>query len=58
MQTANIHVCHEERSASISCFFPAFNDGASVGKVVADALAVLPELTSDYEVIVVDGRQH
>jgi len=39
---------------SISCFFPAFNDGASVGKVVADALAVLPELTADYEVIVVD----
>jgi hypothetical protein len=39
---------------SISCFFPAFNDGASVGKVVADALVVLPQLTADYEVIVVD----
>jgi glycosyltransferase involved in cell wall biosynthesis len=39
---------------SISCFFPAFNDGASVGKVVADALALLPELTADYEVIIVD----
>ena len=39
---------------SISCFFPAFNDGASIGKVVADALAVLPQLTADYEVIIVD----
>ena len=39
---------------SISCFFPAFNDAASVGKVVADALAVLPGLTADYEVIIVD----
>ena len=39
---------------SISCFFPAFNDGASVGRVVADALVVLPRLTADYEVIVVD----
>lgn len=39
---------------SISCFFPAFNDGASVGKVVAAALAVLPGLTADYEVIIVD----
>lgn len=39
---------------SISCFFPAFNDGASVGQLVADALTVLPGLTADYEVIIVD----
>ncbi len=38
----------------ISVFFPAFNDAKSIGKLVADALDVLPALTDDYEVIVVN----
>ena len=38
----------------ISVFFPAFNDEGSIGGLVADALAVLPALADDYEVIVVN----
>lgn len=40
--------------ASISVFFPAYNDEATIGPLVETALAVLPTLTDDYEVIVVD----
>ena len=39
---------------SISVFFPAFNDEGSIGGLVGDALAVLPTLADDYEVIVVN----
>lgn len=39
---------------SISVFFPAYNDAHSIGKLVEDALAVLPALTDDFEVIVVN----
>ncbi|MDT5270432.1 MAG: hypothetical protein QOH49_2618 [Acidobacteriota bacterium] len=38
----------------ISVFFPAYNDEASIAGLVGDALAVLPSLTDDFEVIVVD----
>ncbi len=38
----------------ISVFFPAFNDEGSIGGLVGDALAVLPTLADDYEVIVVN----
>ena len=39
---------------SLSVFFPAFNDAASIGALVRDALALLPRLADDYEVIVVN----
>jgi len=39
---------------SISVFFPAFNDAGTIASLVTDALAVLPSLTDDYEVIVVN----
>ena len=38
----------------ISVFFPAYNDEASIAGLVGDALALLPELTDDFEVIVVN----
>lgn len=41
-------------SSSISVFFPAYNDEATIGPLVGDALAVLPSLADDFEVIVVD----
>lgn len=42
----------------ISVFFPAYNDAHSIGKLVEDALEILPGLTDDYEVIVVnDGSR-
>lgn len=40
--------------ASISVFFPAYNDAGTIAALVADALEVLPTLTEDYEVIVVN----
>ena len=39
---------------SISIFFPAFNDEATIGNLVVDAFALVESLTEDYEVIVVD----
>ena len=39
---------------SISVFFPAYNDEASIAGLVGEALALLPSLTDDFEVIVVD----
>jgi glycosyltransferase involved in cell wall biosynthesis len=47
---------------SISIFFPALNDEGTIATMVANALALLPSLTDDYEVIVVndgssDGTQ-
>lgn len=39
---------------SISVFFPAFNDEKSIALLVWNALTVLPTLTGDYEVIVVN----
>ena len=41
-------------AASISVFFPAYNDEATIASLVGDALAVLPSLADDFEVIVVD----
>ncbi len=38
----------------ISVFFPAYNDAHSIGKLVEDALKILPDLTDTYEVIVVN----
>lgn len=42
------------RRLSISVFFPAFNDAETITSLVRDALAVLPTLTDDYEVIVIN----
>lgn len=42
------------KNESISVFFPAFNDEATIAGLVRDALDVLPQLTGDYEVIVVN----
>jgi glycosyltransferase involved in cell wall biosynthesis len=39
---------------SISVFFPAYNDARSIGKLVTDALEVLPEFTDDFEVLVIN----
>ena len=39
---------------SISVFFPAYNDAGTIGSLVLAALHVLPEITDDYEVIVVN----
>ncbi len=40
---------------SISAFFPAFNDGGTIGSLVLTTLSTLERLTDDYEVIVVQN---
>ena len=40
---------------SISAFFPAYNDGGTIGSLVLTTLHTLEELTDDYEVIVVQN---
>lgn len=44
--------CREK--PGISVFFPAYNDAATIGLLVTEVLNVLPTLTDDFEVIVVD----
>jgi len=39
---------------SISIFFPAFNDEQTIGELVRNALAILPEYSDDYEVLVIN----
>lgn len=39
---------------SISVFFSCYNDAGSIGKLVENALSLLPQITKDYEVIVID----
>ncbi|HWW77348.1 MAG TPA: glycosyltransferase family 2 protein [Pyrinomonadaceae bacterium] len=41
-------------SESVSVFFPAYNDEGTIAGLVGDALAVLPSLAEDYEVVVVN----
>ena len=38
----------------ISVFFPAFNDASIIGSLIQQAAALLPTLTDDYEVIVIN----
>lgn len=40
---------------SITAFFPAYNDGGTIGSMVVTTLKTLAELTDDYEVIVIEN---
>lgn len=40
--------------AELSVFFPAYNEEANITKTVQDALTILPEVASKYEIIIVD----
>ena len=44
----------EKSRPSITVFFPAYNDGEIIGNLVLTSLNLLPQLTNDFEVIVVD----
>ncbi|NDF37626.1 MAG: glycosyltransferase family 2 protein, partial [Proteobacteria bacterium] len=39
----------------ISAFFPCFNDAGTIASMVMEALVVLRELASEYEVVVVEN---
>jgi glycosyltransferase involved in cell wall biosynthesis len=43
-----------QSDGGISIFFPAFNDEKTIGALVSHALDLLPTLTDDYEVLVVN----
>ncbi len=44
-----------QQRPGISAFFPAYNDGGTIGSLVVTTLSTLAELTDDYEVIVVEN---
>jgi glycosyltransferase involved in cell wall biosynthesis len=44
---------HETRH-SISAFFPAYNDAGSIGDIVRAMALLLPRLTNNYEIVVVN----
>lgn len=44
----------QNKTESISVFFPAYNDAGSIATLVKNALEVLRDLTDDYEVIVIN----
>jgi glycosyltransferase involved in cell wall biosynthesis len=47
-----------ERLATLSYFFPAHNEEANLGGLVAEALAVLPTLADTFEIVIVnDGSR-
>lgn len=41
--------------ASISVFFPAYNDGGTIASMVLTAAQTLPTVTDDYEIIVIEN---
>lgn len=45
---------NRHQAPSISIFFPAFNDEDSIARLVHEALAVAPQFTDDFEIIVVN----
>lgn len=47
-----------DRLPSISAFFPAYNEEANVGAMVERLRAVLPTISDDYEIIVVNDGSH
>jgi glycosyltransferase involved in cell wall biosynthesis len=42
------------KPASLSIFFPAYNDGGTIASMVIRAVKTAAELTPDFEIIVVD----
>ena len=40
--------------SSISVFFPCYNEASNVERVIADALAHLPAIADDFEVLIID----
>lgn len=42
------------RNQSISAFFPAYNDAGTIGTIVRSVASILPTLTDDYEIVVVN----
>lgn len=41
-------------NSSITVFFPAYNDEGSIGAMVDEALDVLPRLTDDFEILIIN----
>lgn len=44
------------KKSPISIFFPCYNDSKSIKTLVEDSFSVLPIISSDYEVIVIDDK--
>ncbi len=46
---------NSKSTPSITAFFPAFNDGGTIGSLVVTTIKALEEITDDFEVIVVEN---
>lgn len=44
----------DNKLSSVSVFFPCYNDAGTIGRMVEDAFNILPSITGDYEVIVIN----
>ena len=54
LETFYMPASPSEKPASLSIFFPAYNDGGTIASMVIRAVKAASALTSDFEVIVVD----
>ncbi len=54
MKTPQKPKTSDSQPPTMSVFFPAFNDEGSIARLVDEALEILPRITNDYEVIVVN----
>src|SRR5262245_65389646 len=45
----------QTNAPSISAFFPAYNDGGTIGSMVVTTIKTLEEITDDFEVFVVEN---
>jgi glycosyltransferase involved in cell wall biosynthesis len=53
-----MHAPAEQRSPSLSFFFPAYNDAGTIASLVIQAVQVCSQLTPDFEVLVInDGSK-
>ena len=46
---------NSKNAPSITAFFPAFNDGGTIGSLVVTTIKTLEEITTDFEVIVIEN---
>jgi glycosyltransferase involved in cell wall biosynthesis len=55
MMATNDQPALQLRRPSISAFFPAYNDGGTIGSLVVTTLKTLAEITDDFEVLVIEN---
>jgi glycosyltransferase involved in cell wall biosynthesis len=47
-----------KKLSSVSAFFPAYHDGGTIASMIILAFKTLPQITDDYEVVIVNDGSH